>query len=339
MYKLPCLIFNSNAELMHAYRLSEAEIDSLFTHALTNKDIRVFKRFCSTEFDSERADFKLFNLSDESKYSFAFLEKNKLKGATLNFVYLTDDLSHFYPLMSPTSQHYRETTGRFVHEMLSLSHTKEEDVPFLTPSAFTVLKSISGFRDVIFANPRKLEFCDLQIITERMIKQIKNVPTLRKTKFVFNCQSSDKANSAGLIDFSITAYIYLFVSLIYIFHVLSLEHTVNISIDFDSLQGNLCLSTTISKYRTFNEEISSLAQLVEFLPGIDSIATTASFVSFGTDFATVVSYDSVTRTLSTSVRLGESKSLPQFRYQDTCSDISEIFLELSHFSQTLVNQI
>lgn len=345
MQNLPNIFFDCDAQILFTSSFSDPGIRESFIGALHRGDRINFYRFCAEPYDPNSADFLLFHLTGFQGGDYAFLEKNLFHGQTVNIVYFTSDVAAFYPLMSPTSQFYRDVTGRTIHDILRISYEKTTDAPFLTPSAFLAIDRISYLRDELLKDPRQPEYCDLRTVIEKIVDAVLHLPTFARTDIrlhsVFDEQLRtdeyfDEA-SAAIIEFSLNAYVFLLTALLHIFYASSEDHFIDISLSFAKDAASTDFRVKIPDSRAENLDSSSLITLNRLVPGMDSLAKIAAVVAYDAKINTILSYNSETGILQTSLVLDCTKqSQPTFHYRDPYTKIPDIVEEFSRFFENLL---
>lgn len=335
MYDLPNLILDLHAQLIIPHGFSDTDVREKLLSSMHRGDRFDFISFCAEEFDDTHSDFRLYQLCGFYGYEFAFLEKDRFRSDTVNIVYFSSNVSDFHSLMSPYSEAYRGITGRCMYELLCLGHEKSANASFLTPAAFLTLDQIPHLRDDILDDSAGSEFCDLRYLTEMLIGQYKDISAFGRTEFSLEIEA-DAVPTPPIIEFSAAAYVYLFASLIHIYHAASEDHVIGIKLSFSGGTGTAVFSAKVSPARNIPSDMSSTASLGSLVPSMDSIAKVASIVSFGAHIGTSLVYDEETHTLKTTLRLGnEIKSKPKFHYRDPYADVSAMVEEFNRFMQVL----
>lgn len=348
MSQLPYLVFDNSAVLLHLSRITVPNAGEKFLSSLKPGDRFVFTSFCAENFDVDDPCCKVFELDGFSDYSYAFLEKIVFRGNVVNIVYFAADFDEFHEIVSPNSKYYRNFTGQCIHEILSAS-CKGASASYLTPSAFLALDKIPHLRDELLRDERFPELCDIRIITERMVERARRLPIFRKTKIQLEhsgvgktTENTPSERAAGIIEFSIPAYIYLFASLIHIFNALSDDHRIRIETlsdaSSDASHGFVRFYVKVPDSRAIKGEMGSLAELERYVPSLSSIAEIAAFVAYDAKISTAITYDSENQTLCTSVKLGSAvESMPTFHHRDPYTGAPDIFEEFAQFVQMLMD--
>lgn len=355
MNNLPHLVLNQNAQLIRAHGLFDSDVRERFFSGLQRGDRYDVHAFCTHDFAPEQADFRMYQLIGFYDYEYAFLEKDKICENTVNIVYFASAVSDFYPMMSLYSQYYRDITGKCMYEILYLSHKKSASASYLTPAALLVLDQIPHLRDELLDDSFGSEYCDLHFLTKSLLKQFGSISAFRKTKFSL-CTSfgdSEESNSTDnsmpenylcVIEFSVPAYVYLFTSLIHIFHALSEDHNLPINLSFSQKRGQISFSVKISHSREIVGkapiESSNLTELSRFVPSMENIAKVASIVAYNAKISTSLLYDNESHTLKTTLGIGyDVQSQPKFHFRDPYSDVPVMTEEFCKFIQMLLGDV
>lgn len=201
------ILFDCDTQLQFSSSFDVPDIRETFVSALRRGDRAVFYRFCKRQYDPDKPEFYLFQLADFPYGEYVFLEKDLFHGKTVNIVYFSPDAAAFYPLMSPTSQYYRDVTGRCIYDILRASYEKTTDAPFLTPAAFLSIDNIPTLRDDLLRVFRLPEYCDLRLVVKKITSTMLGLPTFAKTKICLTASYAEQLLSNAHFDEEATSII------------------------------------------------------------------------------------------------------------------------------------
>lgn len=345
MHNLPNIIFDSDTRILLSSSFDTSDVREAFIASLRRGDRASFHRFCAEPYNPDKTDFLLFELNGFPAGEYAFLEKNLFSGQTMNFVYFSHEAAAFYPLMSPTSQFYRDVSGRTIYNILRTSYEKTTDVPFLTPAAFLAIDRIPYLHEELLQDPRQPQFCDLHTVTETLVHSLLQLPTFAKTDIQLlstvdnqlRLDADFDESTAGIIEFSLNAYVFLLTALLHILYALSEDHRISVDLFFAKNASDATFRIKVPQPRTEELDSSSLLALGKLVPSMDSLAKIASVVAYDAKIRTVLTYDPAAGTLQTTLGLyADQQSKPTFHYRDPYTRIPDMVEAFSRFFEALL---
>lgn len=354
MNELPFLIFDeelcvwkaSGFEWLFPEILTEEETGALFLRSLRSGDRRRFREYCASplpeEPDEGFVSCEMLPLSGLPVFRYAFCEKNRSGGRWYTTVFLAEDAGRFRPLISPASLSYSRTTERIIREILLLSGEPSLPSDALTPGTILALRAFPTLLHSLMAPGRGSGLCDVQRITETVVKNLSETPLFLHT--VFELCPADTVPARRIIELSADLYVHILTAILTALMALSADHTITLDVQpfahtFGNapLAVNVTVSTMVREAEPFRSACGSLRSLA--LPGSvsDPMLTLASVLTCLAGIETSIRADYNTPKLNICLTINpeSNRQIPGFKYRDPYRTAGAVITEFFSFYHSL----
>ena len=328
-----CLIFDENCNLCDevdvlAYIRAAHDLPSL-RHELFStlgKNLRAFEDFCHIAQEESAGEYRIFKLKRRfGNFLYVFCEKNIISGSVVNMVFPTEDQSDFYSFLSPSSKFFRNISDRIIYELLYIKNRNYFELTSVSPEAFLVISRAPFLVETLLSNNSTVRFCDVLEVTEKIIENISDFPTVASSKITVEPIGE---SSSSLIELAVEAYAAVFQMVVAISAALSKDHQIITRVSCNSNYAEVEISTTTDRLNHAIED-TDISALENSLSPLGSYAKIASIISHIAEFDCNVRFDENTKVLSLFISIGFEKSpMPDFKFSDPTEYIELISTEV-----------
>lgn len=323
-----CLIFDEKARLtdsvnkpVKVQKYLIEEMQKKFFLSLLPGDKERFIEFCATppDFQSVSRCAALFKLFDFYSFTWAFAEKNILEGETKILVYVFKRRGAFQEFLSPLYLRFLPTVTRLDSEKRSV----------FSPAGTLV------FDKAPYLMNGELENTDILELTERILEIISSDPVFYGNEISLEHENPDNGMndalaSSFIVEFSTSAYIHIFYSLLAVFSSVSHSHKISLKISKAGFGAILELKTDTTADCAVVNGATDLLAAASFAKQYENLLAFAEYVAVANEYEPSVHFNPDASELSVSLGISvDFWSEGEFRYREPYDELREIVLEAS----------